>query len=136
MNCNKALEVYNPYLKLPSYGENRVNLIHSDSDLSLVIFYDNTDDENDLEEKKIKINFKGVCSYSCSSFPGVKMNNIEYGEYTKISSLVEFEFSDLKTNWENHFRNMFKYRHFKIFFLNSNQSLEVIARELDVFDDL
>lgn len=135
MKCNKARTVYNPYLKLPSYGENRTKLLYDESNLELTIFYDNENDENDFEEKSIEINFSGVCFFAFSGFPGVKVTNIEYDTYSDINSLVEFEYSEVKLKWEKHFDNLFTYRHFKIFFTSSNESLEVICRDLKVIEN-
>lgn len=130
MEAKKQLLIFNPYTIIPSYGENKVNLIYNNSELEVSIFYDAL--EHDCIEKAIILLFKHVCFHKFTSFPGVSDSVIKFEDNNELSSLVEFEYSDFKIAWEKHFNNLFKLRHFRFFFTSANHYLEVICEDLEI----
>jgi len=114
----------------PSHGENKVDVICKDGNLEVNIFYDCK--EEDYNERFISFSFKHVCFHKFTSFPGVSDSIISYEKYEYIDSLVEFKYSDYKLAWEKHFNDLFKFRHFRIFFINANNYLEVICENLEI----
>jgi len=122
-----TISIYDPYLVIPGYGENNIGLNFIKGNLNLKIFYDCLQDDS---QKVIDITFINVCYHKCCNFPGVNDSNYINQRYSDITSLVEFENSELKNLWELHFNHVFKFRHFKIIFTNANYVLDVICQEL------
>ena len=127
MECKKPKIIFNPYRLLPTYGESRIDLSYSNNKLDLKIYY-----EDKANEKSMTLSFDFVCYHKFSIFPGVDNTAIEYEEYDDLTSLIEFEQSDFKTLWEEHFNNIFKLKHFRIFFTSSNHYFEVICESFSI----
>ena len=113
----------------PSYGENKVELICKDGNLDVNVFFES---KENYEETFICFSFKHVCFHRFTSFPGISDSAIKFEDSDDISSLIEFKYSDYKLSWEKHFNYLFKFRHFRIFFLSANHYLEVICEDLDI----
>ena len=116
--------VFDPYEFLPPHGESAITSKFENNALNLRVTYD---DEERNKEQSFELIFRNAIFHKIESFPGVDgmKYNYEYGN--EISSLLEFGFSDLKNAWEEHFKGVFKFSHFKIFFLNANKSVEIIC---------
>lgn len=129
MKCSTPIIIFDTNPIFPSYGENKVELICKDGNLDVKVFYES---KEDYEENFISFSFKHTCYHKFTSFPGVSDSLIGYEKYENIDSLVEFKYSDYKLAWENHFNNLFKFRHLRIFFINANNYLEVICEDLEI----
>jgi hypothetical protein len=129
MKCNTPIIIFDTNSILPSYGENKVELICKDGNLIVNVYFES---KENYEETYISFIFKQVSFHRFTSFPGVSDSSINYEKYENIDSLIEFKHSDYKVAWEKHFNNLFKFRHFRIFFLNANHYLEVICEDLDI----
>ncbi len=111
--------------RLPSYGENRVNIRSEGADLFVDIFYDGP---GSSAEKMVTLSFLHVCSVYFSAAPGVNLLTIEYDRSGSLRDLVEYEHSEAANSWSAHFsdsRN--RIRHFQVYFLTANKRLEVFA---------
>lgn len=126
-------QVLDLYQWLPSYGENSVTCIYKDGNLNVEILYDSNN--SDSEEKKTIV-FKHACFFSCSSFPGVEMMDIKYGDIGNTGGLNEFAVSTGKDLWSAHYRHLGidDIRHFFILFLAVNKRIEVFAAEFYVIN--
>lgn len=122
--------IFDPYSILPSYGENGVELFFKKGNLDVKIFYDS--EIKDSDENVINFSFKHSCFHRFTSFPGISDSAIKFEQCDEISSLIEFKYSDYKLAWEKHFNNLFKFRHFRIFFTSANHYLEVICEDLEI----
>ena len=129
MKCSEPIIIFDTDSIFPSHGENKVELICKDGNLDVNVFYET---KEDYEETFISFSFKHTCSYKFTSFPGVNDSSISYEKYEKLDSLIEFKYSDYKLAWEKHFNGLFKFRHFRIFFINANNYLEVICEDLEI----
>lgn len=121
--------VFDPYEYIPAYGEGDIGLNFKDNTLELNIFYDNEETNN---VDCLKLSFINTLFFKIESSPGVKGMNIEYDYGDSMSSLIEFSNSNYAKKWEEHFNNLFKLTHYKIFFLNVNKSVEVICEGFQV----
>lgn len=129
MKAKQPVVIFNPYTVIPSYGENRISLLHNNSQLEISIFYDAPSGD---DEAKVCFLFENCCFHKFSSFPGVSDSIIQFENHDDISSLIEFTVSDYKMLWETQFKNLFKFKHFVIFFTSANQYLEVISENVSV----
>ncbi|SRX75273.1 hypothetical protein AEQU3_02267 [Aequorivita antarctica] len=127
MKCSSPIIIFNTDLFFPSHGENKIDLSYNDGNLNVNIYYDSKESN---EECTINFLFKHTCFHRLTNFPGVSDSLINFEKYEKIDSLIEFKNSDYKLQWEKHFNNLFKFRHFRIFFINANHYLEVISADL------
>jgi hypothetical protein len=120
------------YKWLPSYGENFVKCIFKNGNLFVEILYDGKDD---TEIKKTLI-FRHACFFSFSSFPGVEISKIEYGEIKNLGGLNEFKTSTAKELWTSNYGRLgIDIRHFFILFLSANKRLEVFAQDFLLEED-
>jgi len=127
MHARQAKPVFDLSERLPSYGENRVNIRFDGADLIVDVLYDGPDDS---PEQSLTLAFKDVCCFHFSSVPGVSLLNIEYEKSSSLGDLVEFEDSDAAKAWTEHFSiSTIRIRHFQAFFLSANNCLEVFAEE-------
>jgi|GEM_PF-6758269 len=127
MKCSSPIIVFNTDLIFPSHGENKIDLFYNEGNLNINVYYDS---KLNYEECIINFLFKHTCFHKLTNFPGVSDSLINYEKYEKIDSLIEFKNSEYKLLWEEHFNNLFKFRHFRIFFINANYCLEVISEDL------
>lgn len=125
--------VFDPYLYLPGYGESQLELSYKDGDLRLKVLYD---DPNSNKLNSFEIVFEHAVFHRFSSCPGVDGMDIDYEHGEHLSSLTEYTKSDLNISWEKHFENMFKFRHFNIFFLSENKRLEIVSENFEIIPPL
>jgi len=103
-----------------------VSSVFTDSSLIIDVLYDSPTSDN---EERLTLDFSNTCFFSLSSFPGVKLTDIEYESFENLGSLVEYEDSSAAQKWSNQLPFYGKIRHFIIYFLSENKCLEVFAAE-------
>ncbi len=128
MKCKDVKKIFDPYTLIPSYGENEI-FFKKEKELILSVYYDSNDDNLD---KFYELKFNNVYFFIYSSLPGVSAMNLTYETYNDLTSLVEFKNSEFCLAWEKQTNYQFKLRHFRIFFISTNNYLEVICRDLEI----
>jgi hypothetical protein len=123
MNCKHPTVVLDIKKNLPSYGESSISFRYDEGNILLIIGFD----DEYKQSKQISISFEHVVFFKESSVPGVSDTQISYDGKIELGSLIEYQFSDFKTKWEEHFNHLFRFRHLKLFLPNSNISFEIIC---------
>jgi hypothetical protein len=127
MHAGQPTPVFHLCKRLPSYGENRVNIRSDGTELFVDILHDGPDDS---PEQSLTLAFRHVCCFHFASVPGVNLLDIEYEKSSSVSDLVEFEDSEAAKAWTEHFSgSKSRVRHFQVFFLSANNRLEVFAED-------
>ena len=134
MKAGRELVIMNPYDWLPSDGETSVYLEHVGGDLLVIVEYDG---EDRIEHKEIL--FKDAGSFNKAPFPGPHLLDIEVDLGSNVlGALVEYPESEAAAALAAHYRSYSCWervvRHFRIFFLSANISLNVFAQEVIVRD--
>ncbi len=131
MKCREPEIVFDLENLISSYGENRLELELKGDVLFVSVFFN----DNEKKESEIIFCFDHTVYHSFQSMPGVKMNNIKYTRSLQhLTKLIEFRLSEVAKEWENHFNNLFKFRHFNIYFQEENKYLEIISKDFKVVD--
>jgi hypothetical protein len=126
--------VLDPYEWLPGSGESGVRFLSEGSDIVLQIRYDKATDEEKEVIAKRDLRFSHTCAFYQSSFPGapglidISHNNEKF----ELGSLIEFQDSEVARNWEAHFSNRFKFRHYLIIFMSENLLFHVVAESFSL----
>lgn len=131
MKAKNPKEIFNPFVKFSV--EDEIFLEYEENFVLLKVRYISREDKN----KKYSITYKflNTCYHLISSFPGVNMSICEKEiDNKRISSLVEYQFSELKISWENHFNKLYDLKHFEIYFLNENIFFEAICTDVELIE--
>jgi hypothetical protein len=124
LKCNKPVEVFNLDEILPSYGENRIEICYKNNDLILSVFFDGEEDESVLI-----INFQTVVFHKVENIPSAGTYGIIYEKNPFISSVVEYQKSELNEKWKQINNHLFDFHHYKLFLSQENVSIEVICEK-------
>ena len=130
MKCDKPIIVFDLNNRIPSHGENRLELELKEDNLFISVFFE----DDNKKENELTFCFEHSVYHSFQSMPGVKMNNSNYSLNLIFSKLVEFQFSEAANLWIKHFKNLFTFKHFCIYFENENKLLEVVSKNFKFID--
>jgi hypothetical protein len=127
MNSGRAVVVLDFYDWLPSYGENGVTIRSDGSNWTVEIAYE---EESSLKLLKRELLFQGVCCFYCSAFPGPPMLGIRLQAGDNLGALLEYPDSDAATAWKDHFGGERDVRHYVLWFLSENLTIQAFARDV------
>jgi hypothetical protein len=113
-----------PYEWLPPEGEIAIAVRYKAAELFVDVVFEN-DDETTRQSKTFV--FSGVCAFYVASIPGPDLLAVEFEKVASSGDLVEYEESAAAQAWSDHLQYR-RVRHFEIFFLSTNQRLEVFAQ--------
>ena len=125
--------VHELYDWLPGYGENQVSVFSNGGEATIDVEYGDRLGEGVW---KRAIQFIGVCCMYRASFPGPTALPIALEPGTSLGSLVEFPASEAARAWADHFGGSRPIRHFGVWFLADNSTIQVFAENFSVTEAL
>jgi hypothetical protein len=129
MIAKNPISVFNLYEFLPSYGESSVSIVYIDNHLLVEILYDS--DVSDTF-KKITVTFFDVCFFAFSSYPGVKILNIENEKSDNMGEIIQYTKSEAAEKWSEYLTFSTSLNHYKVHFLAENKQIEIFSTGFDV----
>src|SRR5262249_15567121 len=123
--------VHHIYDWLPGYGETSVAVRATSSDAVIEVIYD---DPSGTGALKREIQFGRVCCFYQASFPWPTTMPIVLEPRATLGALVEFPESDAARQWTEHFGAGRVVKHFGVWFLSENLTIQVFAESFRVSD--
>src|SRR5438552_4153534 len=131
MKSGAPAVVHNLYDWLPGYGENEVSISSTGLEARVTVVYENDSGEG-LWTRTIE--FAGVCCMYKASFPGPFVLPIALEPRDTLGALVEFPESDAARAWNDHFGGNRTVRHFGVWFLAENSTVQVFGESFRLTD--
>lgn len=132
LKVSQPIEIINLYDDyLPLDGEDSLRVNYSESTLDVIVEF--CSKHTDLEQEVI-IRFSKVNSFLKIPFPGYALFDEDL-DPPYFESLVEYQSSEFVDNVTNFFeKSIFKYKHYRIFFLSVNITVYVIAESVRIIE--
>lgn len=127
-NPLKIIDLYDNYL--PEDGEDTIGINYSDRIFDINIKFRSKYTE--LAEEII-LRFHNASSFIVVPFPGQNLFDEDMGN-SYLSSLIQYQHSELIEETEIYRILGFKHKHYRIFFLSQNKAIYVIATSVEVIE--